>query len=59
MILRGKMGDEMMLGIEEERLKVKGTKCKGSSVKLWLLKFLERFPQAQKNNFRAMCSINR
>ena len=48
-----------MLGIEEERLKVKGTKCKGSSVKLWLLKFLERFPQAQKNNFRAMCSINR
>lgn len=33
MILRGKMGDEMILGIEEERLKVKGTKCKGSSVK--------------------------
>ena len=33
MILRGKTGDEMILGIEEERLKVKGTKCKGSSVK--------------------------
>ena len=30
-----------------------------SKIKLWLLKFLERFPQAQKNNFRAMCSINR
>ena len=52
MILRGKMGDEMMPGIEEERLKVKGTKCKGSSVKAVALEIPGKISPGSEKQFQ-------
>lgn len=49
----------MILGVEEERLKVKGAKCKGPSIKAVAPEIPGKISRGSGSHFRAMCSINR